>query len=234
MRAAVVVLSAAIFSATAPIGAENWPQWRGPLLNGLSRETNLPVRWSKTDGLAWTLPLPAWSGSTPIVWGDRIFLNVAEGPGVFLWSIDRTKGTALWKRQISGGNKQIRKQNMSTPSPVTDGTGVWVITGTGVLKAFDFDGNEKWMRDIQRDYGIFGQLYGYGSSPLLFENFRTCRSFTDRTPTPLASADQQGRWQNDLANGTARRRAGIAGRLHDADAVALRNRDGNRRAGAMS
>ena len=59
---------------------------------------------------------------------------------------------------------------MSSPSPVTDGTGVWVMTGTGILKAFDFDGKERWTRDIQRDYGLFGQLYGYGSSPLLFED----------------------------------------------------------------
>jgi len=170
MRSFATLICAVLVWTTARVGAENWPQWRGPLLNGLSHEKNLPVRWSKTEGLAWTLPLPAWSGSTPIVWGDRIFLNVAEGPSVFLWSIDRTKGGVLWKRPLAGGNKQIRKQNMSTPSPVTDGTGVWVITGTGVLKAFDFDGRERWARDIQRDYGIFGQLYGYGSSPLLYED----------------------------------------------------------------
>src|SRR5262249_11038501 len=133
-------------------------------------ETNLPLRWSKTEGLAWTLALPAWSGSTPIVWADRVFLNVADGPQIFLWSIDRTSGTVLWKRPLDRGNRQIRKQNMSTPSPVTDGRYVWVMTGTGVLKAFDFAGTERWTRDIQRDYGLFGQLYGYGSSPLLFED----------------------------------------------------------------
>jgi outer membrane protein assembly factor BamB len=120
--------------------------------------------------VAWTLPLPAWSGSTPIVWDDRIFLNVAEGPSTFLWCVNRADGTVRWKRPIAGGNKQIRKQNTSTPSPVTDGTGVWIMSGTGVLKAFDFDGNERWARDLQREYGPFGQLYGYGSSPLLFED----------------------------------------------------------------
>jgi outer membrane protein assembly factor BamB len=150
--------------------AENWPQWRGPFLNGLSRETALPVRWSRTEGVAWRLALPAWSGSTPIIWGDRVFLSVAEGPGLFLWCLDRTNGSVRWKRPLSGGNRQIRKQNMSSPSPVTDGERVWVVTGTGILKAFDFDGNEQWARDIQRDYGPFGQLYGYGSSPLLFED----------------------------------------------------------------
>jgi outer membrane protein assembly factor BamB len=153
-----------------PVAAEDWPQWRGPTLNGVSRETDLPVRWSKTEGVAWALPLPAWSGSTPIVWNDRVFLNVADGPNVALWSIDRTTGAVQWKRVVSGGNKQVRKQNMSTPSPVTDGTGVWIMSGTGVLKGFDLDGTERWARNIQDDYGLFGQLYGYGSSPLLHED----------------------------------------------------------------
>ena len=60
-----------------------------------------------------------------------------------------------------------RKQNQSSPSPVTDGTGVWVLTGTGILKGFDFNGKELWARDIQEDYGRFGLNWGYGSSPLL-------------------------------------------------------------------
>ena len=73
---------------------ENWPQWRGPSANGISAETNLPVKWTTTENIAWKLPLPAWSGSTPIVWGDRIFLNVAENGSLFLWAVDRNKGEA--------------------------------------------------------------------------------------------------------------------------------------------
>ena len=166
----LLALLAVLAGSSAALAADNWPQWRGPLLNGLSLETNLPVRWSKTEGLAWTLPMPAWTGSTPIVWGDRIFLNVAEGTNTFLWSVNRADGTVRWKRAVAGGNRQIRKQNTSTPSPVTDGTGVWIMSGTGVLKSFDFDGNERWARDLPKEYGPFGQLYGYGSSPLLFED----------------------------------------------------------------
>jgi len=157
------------FTLAAELAAENWPQWRGPALNGVSAETNLPVRWSKTDNIAWKLAMPAWSGSTPIVWGDRIFLNVAEGANLALWSVDRTRGTVRWKRALGGGNTRMQKQNMSTPSPVTDGKHVWVMTGTGVLKGFDFEGQEIWSRDIQRDYGRFGLNWGYGSSPLLFD-----------------------------------------------------------------
>jgi outer membrane protein assembly factor BamB len=150
------------------VRAENWPQWRGPQANGISGETNLPVRWSQTENIAWKLPLPAFSGSTPIVWGDRIFLNVAEKGSLFLWAVDRTTGTPVWKRHLSDGDHRSMKQNMSTPSPVTDGTGVWVMTGTGILKAFDFEGKELWIRDIQKDYGRFGINWGYGSSPMLY------------------------------------------------------------------
>src|SRR5260370_29390526 len=63
-----------------------------------------------------------------------------------------------------------RKQNMSSPSPVTDGKTVYAMTGTGFLKAFDFAGNLKWERDIQKDYGRFGLNWGYASSPLLYED----------------------------------------------------------------
>src|SRR6202030_112625 len=101
--------------------AENWPAWRGPSANGISGETNLPVRWSKTENITWRLALPAWSGSTAIVWGEPIFLSVAEGRDLFLWSVDRTGGAPAWKGRLGGGNHQERKQNMSSPSPVTDG-----------------------------------------------------------------------------------------------------------------
>jgi outer membrane protein assembly factor BamB len=150
--------------------AENWPAWRGPSADGVSRETNLPVRWSRTENVTWRLTLPEWSGSTAVIWGERIFLNVAQGTELYLWSVDRTRGEPLWKKHLSGNNHQERKQNMSSPSPVTDGRNVWVMTGTGILKAFDFDGKELWVRDIQKDYGRFGLNWGYASSPLLHED----------------------------------------------------------------
>ena len=64
----------------------------------------------------------------------------------------------------------MMKQQMSSPSPVTDGTTVWVMTGTGLLRAFDFAGKELWLRDLQKDYGRFGIQWGYASSPLLHED----------------------------------------------------------------
>jgi outer membrane protein assembly factor BamB len=123
-----------------------------------------------TKGIAWKLPLPAYSGSTPIIWGNTIFLNVATGANtgaLELWAIDRNKQAVSWKRPIADTNHMERKQNMSSPSPVTDGKFVWVMTGVGVLKAFDFAGKEIWARNIQTEYGRFGLNWGYASSPLL-------------------------------------------------------------------
>ena len=149
------------------VRAENWPNWRGPTRDGVSVETNLPVEWDTERNVAWKLAMPDWTGSTPIVWEDRIFLSVADGRNLELWCIDRNTGQPVWKRLLGNGNHREHKQNMSSPSPVTDGERVWVMTGTGILKAFDFEGEELWMRDISRDYGAFGLNWGYASSPLL-------------------------------------------------------------------
>ena len=159
-----------VFSNSVGALAGNWPQWRGPQSNGTSDERNLPLKWGAAENVSWKLPLPGLSGSTPIVWGERVFLNVAEGDDLYLWCVERSKGALAWKKPLGGGNHKERKHNMSSPSPATDGKSVYVMTGTGVFKAFDFGGRELWARDLQKDYGAFGLQWGYASSPLLFED----------------------------------------------------------------
>jgi outer membrane protein assembly factor BamB len=168
----MLLLLTIVSLAVVTVSAENWPQWRGPQQNGISAEKGLPTKWSTEENIAWRLAMPSRSGATPIIWNNHIFLNVAtqmQTGDLELWAVDRRKGEPLWKKPIGGGNNQQRKQNMSSPSPVTDGTTVWVMTGTGILKAFDFKGTELWMRDVQKDYGPFGLNWGYASSPLLYE-----------------------------------------------------------------
>ena len=88
MKRAVVTIAIAA-SAVAAVSADNWPQWRGPMLNGASSEKNLPTRWTPGDNIAWKLAVPSRSGATPIVWNNHIFLNVAlqdaagERPGAW-------------------------------------------------------------------------------------------------------------------------------------------------------
>jgi hypothetical protein len=112
---------------------------------------NLVRTWSPTDNIAWKLPMPSRTGSTPIIWGNTIFLNVATAEftgDLELWPVDRNTQSVTWKKPLGSGNTAGQKQNMSTPSPVTDGRTVWAMTGTGIVKAFDFAGTEKWVRDI--------------------------------------------------------------------------------------
>ena len=172
MTRVIVTGLAAVLTVATLSAAENWPQWRGPALNGVAPAKGLPLKWSTTENIAWKLPMPGRSGSTPIIWGEYIFLNVGtqDATGdLELWALDRNGGKVLWKGHIAGGNHTQRKQNMSSPSPVTDGQTVWAMTGVGVLKAFDFKGKELWARDIQKEYGEFGLNWGYASSPLLHE-----------------------------------------------------------------
>ena len=179
---------------------ENWPQWRGPYQTGVSDAENLPTTWSGTENIVWKTALPAWSGGTPIVWGDKIFLtSPTQGTGevttqppeprrgrrgrrggrgggrspggdeLLLLCISRTGGDIVWQRELDTGNQLHRKGNDSSPSPVTDGKHVWVVTGTGAVAAFDMEGKEAWKRNLQDDYGKFGLNWGYASSPLLYD-----------------------------------------------------------------
>src|SRR5688500_8954815 len=85
--------------------ADTWPHWRGPTMDGISTEKGLPFKWSPTENVAWKLPLPAFSGSTPIIWNDIVFLNVATERAtgqIELWAVDRNKQSVLWKRLLAG------------------------------------------------------------------------------------------------------------------------------------
>jgi len=185
-----------IFLLSVPVLAENWSEWRGPNQNGASTTAHdLPVQWDTTNGVKWRVKLESWSAATPIIWNDVVFVTSAEagfndplkygeargGPRVdarpevnshdklFLFALDRNDGSVLWKRETGDKNKIYRKHNLASPSPVTDGTHIWTMTGGGDVRAFDFDGNVLWGRDLEEDYGQFGLNWGYASSPRLHD-----------------------------------------------------------------
>ncbi|MCX6892127.1 MAG: serine/threonine protein kinase, partial [Verrucomicrobia bacterium] len=128
-----VYLGAAAMVA-APLRAENWPQWRGPYLNGSTTEKGLPVQWSKTEGVAWVAPLPGLSGATPVVWEDSIFISSPDPQrNLLLICIDRKDGKVRWQKTVAAGDMDKGRNNMASPSPVTDGKSVFVMFGTGDL-----------------------------------------------------------------------------------------------------
>ena len=206
LRYSIVLKFLCLGALGSAIAADPWPQWRGPHLNGISEEKNLPVRWSKTENVAWRLSLPPLTGSTPIIWGSRIFLHLVEGDAMYLWCVDRSTGNPLWKKHLSDGDMMARKENMSSPSPVTDGQHVWVMTGTGILKAFDMDGNEQWARDFPKEYGAFGLNWNYASSPLLYRDalfVQVLHGMKTESPSYVVSIDKitgKTRWRVDRAD----------------------------------
>ena len=150
--------------------AENWSQWRGPLLNGSTAETNLPSTWSKTENVVWVTPLPGKSGATPIVWGNSVFVPSPDPEKKLqLLCINRDTGTVRWKREVGSGDREIGKNNMASCSAVTDGTLVYTIFGTSDFAAFDFEGKEIWHRQLKEEFGTFAVLFLYGASPLLYQ-----------------------------------------------------------------
>ncbi len=202
--AAAAVLSC-LFGANAD---ENWPQWRGPNFSGYVEASGLPATWSETEHIVWKTPLPSWSGSTPVIWGDKIFIMTpskgeegghgsdadrpAVGGQVLLLCLDKKDGHLLWERGLDTGNEKINKQNDSSPSPVTDGSHVWAMTGTGMLAAFTMDGDPLWRHDLQEQYGAFGQQFGYGSSPLLYDGMvivQVLHGFFTDDPSYLVAFD---------------------------------------------
>src|SRR5687768_18507122 len=99
MRSILGILAFLLFS-FAVVRAENWPQWRGPSLNGVSNEKNLPVKWTAEENVIWKVAMPGVSGATPIVWRDRIFVSVADGDNLALWCIGKNNGEVVWKQPL--------------------------------------------------------------------------------------------------------------------------------------
>lgn len=152
------------------VSAENWPQWRGPAGTGVSGETNLPAKFSATEGVAWKLALPGPSGATPAVWDDRIFLtSVAENGSDLLLICVSTAGEKLWERQVSSGNRDVRgdEGNTAANSPCTDGKYVWSMMANGALGCYDFDGKQVWHVDLPERYGKLQIAFGMTSTPVL-------------------------------------------------------------------
>jgi outer membrane protein assembly factor BamB len=152
--------------------ADNWPQWRGPAYDGVSKETGVAAEWSEGKNLIWKLALPGRSGATPAVWGERIFVNSMDGQDVVLLCIG-TDGRQLWKRKLGTpaprrpGRFRNDEIDQASPSPSTDGKHVYAFAGTGDFVCFDFEGNEVWRFNAEERYGKFQIQFGMHVTPLL-------------------------------------------------------------------
>ncbi len=175
----------------ATVMTENWPGWRGPDGDGISSERNLPTRWSQTENIAWKKPIAGEGHSSPIVWGDRVFLttSLTEKNERRLLCLDRLDGKTVWERVVLNTEPETlhRLNSRASGTPATDGEHIYVafmlakgdmvtapnvgsermITpGRIVVAAYDFAGKEKWKTDA----GEFISAHGFNSCPTLFED----------------------------------------------------------------
>ena len=167
--------------------AANWPQWRGPFLNGSSNQTGRPSTWATTESVHWAADMPGPSGATPIVWGDSLFVSSTDqqSSGLLALCLDADTGAVRWSENV-GQDRRFPRNNMASPSPVTDGRIVCFTYGTGTLVAFDFQGKRLWERSIEKDYGFNALMFGYSSTPLLLDGKLYVTAIRNKKPDQYA------------------------------------------------
>lgn len=149
------------------LGAQEWPRWRGPDGNAVSAETRLPVEWSRERNVAWKVEIPGEGASSPIVWGDAVFVTSAFEDGMrrAVHCLDRKTGKTLWRREVGDENPERTSAltGHAASTPVTDGTRVVAFFGNAGAVCYDFSGERLWRRRL----GEFASELGLASSPIL-------------------------------------------------------------------
>ncbi|MDX1953252.1 MAG: PQQ-binding-like beta-propeller repeat protein [Verrucomicrobiota bacterium] len=158
-----------LLSAVVSLG-ENWPRFRGPTGQGISSETAIPSSWSPGEGIKWKTSIPGESWSSPIVWGDSVFLTttVEMGQHCHVLCIDRKNGEIRWNKKVfeQVPLRKEGKNSYASSTPVTDGKSVFAVFGDGSVAALDFNGQILW---TNRDVKFYSQ-HGLGASPVLYRD----------------------------------------------------------------
>jgi outer membrane protein assembly factor BamB len=205
--------------------AENWPGWRGPRGDGTSLETKIPTQWSSTKNLAWKSPLPGRGHSSPVIWGDKIFLLAClpEKEERVLLCIDRRNGKPLWQRTVLKTPLEVihRLNSRASSTPVTDGKFVYVTfmkvsnkkipapnvgsprlisPGTIMVAAYDMTGKKQWAKEV----GDFISAHGFNACPVLYRDLVIINGDHDGNAylTALDRATGKPRWKVNRENKT--------------------------------
>ncbi len=173
-------------------GPASWPQWRGPLANGVAPLANPPVEWSEKKNVRWKVELPGKGHSSPIVFGDRVYVMAAArvgearkavhdaAPGVhdsvpvthrhqyMVLALGRSDGRVLWKKVVREEWPHEGGHETGSPvsnSPVTDGELLFAFFGSRGLYCLDTNGTVNWQKDLGKMQTL--HAHGEGSSPVL-------------------------------------------------------------------
>ena len=172
----VLAMLISVISANALLGEDHWSAWRGPFGNGVADAAQKPpIEWSDSSNVIWKTEVPGRGHSSPVIFGNHIFLTTAEvdGQRQSVLGYDRTTGEQLWKTEInSGGFSEIHRNNThASPTVACDGERIFAVFWNHSkvqLACLDFEGNVVWKKYV----GEFVPQYpfGFASSPLLYKD----------------------------------------------------------------
>ena len=165
-----LLCSQVLLALISPTRGEDWPGFRGPTGQGISAEKGLPTDWSKTKNVAWSKKIPGEAWSSPIVWGDRVYVTTTTDGGAScrILALARLDGTIAWDVEVCR-QKTLRKEgknSYATPTPVTDGERVYAVYNDGSIAAVTVEGKPAW---VNHDVNYYSQ-HGLGNSPILYRD----------------------------------------------------------------
>src|SRR5215213_5587974 len=177
--------------------ADEWSQFRGPNGTGVSDTKGLPSEFGPNKNVVWKTELPP-GHSSPVLTRDRIFVTAHRNYQLFVICLERQTGKILWQRQVPR-TRAGRLQNVNgpaSPSPVTDGTNVYVFFQEFGILSYDADGKERWKLPL----GPFNMFYGFGASPILVDDKVILPVDQDNPTSYLIAVDKKSgrvRWKVD-------------------------------------
>jgi outer membrane protein assembly factor BamB len=160
---------ALILALVAPVATDpaEWARFRGPNGSGVATTTGVPVEFGPEKNVVWKTAIPK-GYSSPIIYGNRIFLTGAKGDTLVTFAVDRSTGKLLWEREAPRDRKEKldNRNNPASPSAATDGQSVFIFFPDFGLLAYDVNGKELWRKPL----GPFNNIYGMGASPILVDD----------------------------------------------------------------
>jgi outer membrane protein assembly factor BamB len=200
----VVALSCVVHSSEAQ---RQWPGFRGPTGQGHAHQADLPLEWNKEGlNIVWRVKIPGQGNSSPVVWGDRVFLTSADDKGLerTVLCFSRANGKLRWtaKAPPTPPEPGVRDKNgYASATPVTDGERVISFLGSCGILCHDFDGNLLWRYELPN----IRTQHGTGSSPVLYKDLVILLQDQDQGQTVFLALNRrtgQKVWQGTRAKGT--------------------------------
>jgi outer membrane protein assembly factor BamB len=167
LKISTLLVAILFVSPITTFASDDWSQFRGPNGTGVSETKGLPTEFGPGKNVVWKTELPP-GHSSPVLTRDRIFVTAHSNDKLFVISLDRQTGKILWQKEAPRANAG-RLQNVNgpaSPSPVTDGTNVYVFFQDFGMISYDAEGKERWKLQL----GPFNMFYGFGASPILVDD----------------------------------------------------------------